>query len=157
MKTERLIDFILEANKVGYAAEGGVYKVKESDGSTSITYECGPWRFHDNYFGGEPFGGRTVISLEGKPAWFMAYWGGVSETVTDIERVYRFLQAALKRMPRARPFRGPSVYREGSLTYHNDCSSSDVEKFSGDELIKEGKRTIYRAVYFGGLVDQRPE
>ena len=61
MSKESLIQFLVDSNKAGYA--GGEEKkwVKESDSSTTIPFEKGQWRSHDNFFGGEPYGGRTIF------------------------------------------------------------------------------------------------
>ncbi len=61
MDTKELKAFILEASKNTYASEDPNIKVKQPDGSTTIVYEKDKWKYHDNYFGGEPFGGREVV------------------------------------------------------------------------------------------------
>ena len=60
MDKEALRQFLIDSNKSGYA--GGEEKkwIKEQDGSTTIPSEKGDWKSHDNYFGGEPYGGRAV-------------------------------------------------------------------------------------------------
>ena len=59
--------FIFEASKATYASGDESIKQKELDGSTTITFKSGDYRFHDNYFGGEPYGGREVVFLNDKP------------------------------------------------------------------------------------------
>lgn len=70
-----LQQFLLEANKSGYA--GGKVKqwIKEKDGSTTILFEKNEWKSHDNFFGGEPYGGRTIVFYKDKPFWMMVYYG----------------------------------------------------------------------------------
>ena len=59
MNKEELRNFLIYCGKEGYAAIQGEDEVREEDQSTSITLTQGPWKFHDNYFGGEPYGGRS--------------------------------------------------------------------------------------------------
>lgn len=36
---------------------------------------------NDNFFGGEPYGGREVVFYEEKPVWMMVYYGWVAEGI----------------------------------------------------------------------------
>lgn len=153
MNKETLRQFLIDSNKAGYA--GGEEKkwVKEPDSSTTIPFEKGAWRSHDNFFGGEPYGGRTIVFYEGKPYWMMVYYGWVEEGVKT-NSVYGVLRNALKQMPEDYPFRGPREYKEGEFTYVNNWDG-EVDRFSGEEKITQGDKLIYKANYLGGLVDQR--
>ena len=68
MDETALLRFLLEAGQRGYAAGGNAVKIREADHSTTIVLDQGEWRFHDNYFGGEPYGGREVVFLRGRPS-----------------------------------------------------------------------------------------
>ena len=153
MSKESLIQFLVDSNKAGYA--GGEEKkwVKESDSSTTIPFEKGQWRSHDNFFGGEPYGGRTIVFYKGKPYWMMVYYGWVIEGV-ESNPVYEVLRNALKQMSEDYPFRGPREHKEGQFTYSNTWDG-EVDKFSGEEQITQGDKLVYKANYIGGLVDQR--
>jgi len=153
MDKEALRQFLINSNKAGYA--GGEEKkwIKEPDGSTTIPFERGEWRLHDNFFGGEPYGGRTIIFYKGNPAWIMVYYGWVAEGV-GTESVYRVLRNALMRMPEDYPFRGPKEYEEGDYVYTNFWEG-ELERFSGEEKITQGDRLVYKASYIGGFVNQR--
>lgn len=153
MSTENLRQFLINSNKAGYAGGDKKEWIKELDGSTTIPYEEGDWKSHDNFFGGEPYGGRTVVFSGGKPVWMMVYYGKVAEGVA-VNPVYAVLRGALIRMPEEAPFRGPKKYREGGFTYTN-LWSGDVARFSGEEQITQDEKLIYKANYIGGLVDQR--
>lgn len=153
MNKEALRQFLVDSNKAGYA--GGEEKkwIKELDNSTTIPFEKGSWKSHDNFFGGEPYGGRTVVFYEGKPYWIMVYYGWVEEGV-EANPVYGVLRNALMKMPEEYPFRGPEEYKEGEFTYTNSWDG-EVDRFSGEEQITQGDKLIYTAGYLGGLVDQR--
>ncbi|MCP4706438.1 MAG: hypothetical protein GY865_17710 [candidate division Zixibacteria bacterium] len=151
MKKEELISFILESNKAGYA-EGDLKNwTKENDGSNSISFERGPWRSHDNFFGGEPYGGRVVILYENLPYWIMVYYGWVNK-VEEINSVFGVIRNALKEMPREYPFRGPKEFRDSEYLYSNYWNG-DVSRFEGKEKINKKSTFVYQANYFGGLVD----
>jgi len=153
MDKKALKQFLINSNKAGYA--GGQEKkwIKESDGSTTIPYTQGDWKSHDNFFGGEPYGGRVVVSYQDKPVWMMVYYGWVADGVAT-DPVYAILRGALKQLPEDAPFRGPKEYKEGDLSYTNTWQG-DVERYSGEEQITQNGKVIYKANYRGGLVDQR--
>ncbi len=153
MNKKLLCQFLVDSNNAGYA--GGEKKkwIKEPDGSTTIPFEKGPWKSHDNFFGGEPYGGRTVVFYEGKPYWMMIYYGWVEEGI-DTNPIYIALRNALKQMPKNHPFRGPKEFKDGDCTYSNSWEG-EVDRFSGEEQITQGEKLIYKANYIGGLVDQR--
>src|SRR2546422_11715758 len=83
-----LLRFLVDASRRGYAAGRTAVKVREADHSTTIVHERGEWKFHDNYFGGEPYGGRSVVFLGGRPVlvgvsygWVGGMWAGGEEVV----------------------------------------------------------------------------
>ena len=153
MDLQTLRRFILQANKSGYASGKEKQWTKERDKSTTILFDQGPWKMNDNFFGGEPYGGRVIILYKNKPYWIMVYYGWITPGVA-VNPVYAVLRGALKLMPEEAPFRGPKKFQEGELTYTNHWNG-DVEKYSGEEQIMQGKKIIYQANYRGGLVDQR--
>ena len=153
MNVNDLRQFLLDSNKAGYAGGEEKQWIKESDGSTTIPYAKGDFRSHDNFFGGEPYGGRVVVFYQGKPVWMMVYYGWVDEK-QETNPIYGVLRNALIRMPDNAPFRGPMEYKEGNFTYTNAWQGT-VERFSGEEKIMNGTTLAYKANYMGGLVDQR--
>lgn len=52
---DELRQFLIRAKKAGYAAGGESVTTQESDGSRSTRFEEGEFKFHDNFFGGEPY------------------------------------------------------------------------------------------------------
>ena len=83
MDRTALLQFLLDASRRGYAAGGSAVKTREADHSTTIVLEQGDWRFHDNYFGGEPYGGREVVVLRGLAVWMAVYYGQVVDEAVD--------------------------------------------------------------------------
>lgn len=160
---ESLRRFIIKAGiENGYGSGDEDKWIKESDGSTTIEYpphgENSPegWRLRDNFFGGEPYGGHTIIHYQDKPFWMMVYYGAVDPEVDDVKGIYTFLQKALLKSPEDIPLRGPMEFSEGKLVYLNSWKG-DLANYSGEEKILEDDSQIYWAKYMGGLVDQRPE
>ncbi len=153
MDDQQLKKFLISCNKAGYA--GGQEKkwIKEKDGSTTIPFKFGQWESHDNFFGGEPYGGRTVVFYKGKPVWMMVYYGWVAEGIQP-DPVYKILRGALMRMPSDAPFRGPKQYKKAALTYNNTWNG-DADRFSGEECITQRGKLVYKANYMGGWVDKR--
>jgi len=154
LDTADLLRFLRDAHRRGYAAGQNAPTVREADHSTTIAYESGAWRFHDNYFGGEPYGGRAVVFLNGQPLWMAVYYGRVEGPGAEVQPVYSFLQWALLRAPEDFPFRGPDHFTDEPFTYRN-VRHGDVQSFSGEETIHHRGTPVYTATYAGGLVDQR--
>jgi len=156
MNIKQLKVFLIETKKAGYGVGNSKSWIKEKDGSTTIPFESGDWRMHDNFFGGEPWGGREVVFFKGKPVWIMVMYGSVDPSVNGFAEVYAFLQKALRNQPEDLPLRGPKLLQEGDFTYKNR-TKGDLENFSGEEEIYQDKKRIYKMNYNGGLVDQRKE
>lgn len=152
---KELCRFLVKAKKSTYAAGEAAVKTIEPDKSTTLIFEDGDWKYHDNYFGGEPYGGREVVFFQSSPVYIMVYYGWVIEGVTDIQAVYKTLQGALSLIPEDKPFRGPKEYSQDGFRYGN-VFEGEIGNFFGEEIIKaENGEEIYKAKYIGGLVDQR--
>lgn len=149
---EKLRAFILEASRATYASGDQSIKKLQPDGSTTIEYERAPYRFHDNYFGGEPYGGREVVFLNEKPFWMMVYYGRVFEG-TEHKGAYAFLMESLRNTTPEAPYRGPSLHENGEWKYMNTISG-ETDNFSGFEQIFKNGDLVYEAKYIGGLIDQ---
>ncbi|MBI4089414.1 MAG: hypothetical protein HY424_01745 [Candidatus Levybacteria bacterium] len=147
MDIKALKQFLIKAKKGGYAAGN---QIKESDDSYSTRFEEEDFKFHDNWFGGEPFGGREVVWFKNKPFWMMVYYG---EEFAHDEKAIPTLRKALSQMLDDFPARGPKIFKDGEFTYKNNWIGS-IEKFSGEESISKNRKIVYNAKYAGGLVDQ---
>jgi hypothetical protein len=151
---KNLEKFLKESGKSDYSSSNSNNWTKEKDGSTTIKYKSGGWKYHDNFFGGEPYGGRIVVHYKEKPVWIFVYYGWVKPFVKDMQKVYDFLRMALNADPKNKIFRGPKQFTHGKFKYYNSYEGS-LENFSGEEIILWNKKEIYKAKYIGGLVDQR--
>jgi hypothetical protein len=148
--------FLVAAKKATYASGDGNIENREEDGSTSLIFEAGDFKYHDNYFGGEPYGGREVVLYKGKPFYIMVYYGFVNQDVDDIKAVYGVLRKALMSIPEEHPYRGPKELIDGDYRYSNKYNG-EVDNFFGEESIEYNGKKIYEAKYIGGLVDKKRE
>jgi co-chaperonin GroES (HSP10) len=152
---KQLREFLVKAKKAGYA-NYNAEKVEEKNKSKTITFKLKDWKYFDNYFGGEPYGGEEVVFFKDKPVYMMVYYGSVDNSIEDFKKVYKFLQNALLLIPKGNPFRGPKKYKQDDYVYINKFEGK-AHDFHGEEtILLKGKR-IYEARYAGGLVDQRKE
>lgn len=150
-RTEDLKQFIYNASRATYASGDESIKAKQPDGSTTIEYHEGDWAYHDNYFGGEPYGGREVVFYRGKSVWMMVYYGYVLIENGNAE-VYGFLMEALRHTTIEAPYRGPERFEKDNWRYENMIDGA-VENFTGVEKIFRDEKLVYEAKYIGGLVD----
>lgn len=153
MDISNLTQFLLDSNQSGYAGGEPKKWIKEADGSTTIPYEKGDFKSHDNFFGGEPYGGSVVVTYQNKAVWMMVYYGWVDNSA-EASSVYEVLKNALKLMPADAPLRGPKEMHDGEFIYTN-VWTGNVERYAGEEQITQSGKLIYKANYMGGLVDQR--
>lgn len=151
MDGNELKAFIFSASRATYASGDESIKKKQVDGSTTIEYVEGNLKFHDNYFGGEPYGGREVIFRDGKAMWMMVYYGLVHAEIGNA-LVYGFLTDALRNTTPEAPYRGPALYEKQGWKYENTLTG-DVNHFFGTEKIYREGECVYEASYIGGLVD----
>jgi len=152
MEQEQLKQFLIDSNKAGYAGSNGKKWIKETNGSTTIPFEKGDFKSHDNFFGGEPYGGRVVVLYKNKPVWMMVYYGWVLENIS-VDKVYAILKKALMQMPTETPFRGPNEFKDNEFTYLNNWAGK-IDRYSGEEQIIKNKKLIYKANYMGGYIDK---
>jgi len=152
MNIDKLKKFLMYANTKGYSEIGDKIAIG-TDGSKTILIKNEDWALNDNFFGGEPYGGREVISYKGKPVWIMVYYGSVDESIDPVS-IYPFLRKAISMQPDELPVRGPNNFTDGDKVYENKWEGN-LERFSGSEKILINGKEIYKASYIGGLVDVR--
>lgn len=151
---DSLCEFLVEAKKSTYASSDLANESAELDKSTSLFFQKWDWKYHDNYFWWEPYGGREVVFYNEQPVYIMTYYWSVIEEISDLKHVYKFLQEALRLIPRGNPFRGPKEYKKDNMVYINNFVW-EINNFSGEEKILEDGKEIYSARYMGGFVDQK--
>ncbi len=156
MDIKLLKNFLIETKKGGFGAGKNKNWTKEKDGSTTIIFELGDFKMHDNFFGGDPWGGREVIFFKGNPSWIMVMYGVVDSSFKDFKNAYKFLQKALLNQPGTFPVRGPQIFKEEDFVYRNKIEGN-LENFLGYETISKGNKQIYKTSYAGGLVNVRKE
>lgn len=145
--------YLIESAKSGYASGDVASWKDEKDHSKTITNNIGEFSMNDNFFGGEPYGGRQVIFKNKLPVWIMVYYGNVSEK-QDPNEIYKVLREALKNPDEELPVRGPKTL--DFEDYHYSFTwSGDIKRFLGNESIVRGRKIAYFANFIGGLVDQR--
>ncbi len=153
----RLSKFLVGAKRRTYAAQGDDASVPPAL-PESKQLECadGDWYYRDVYFGTNRFSGVEVVSRARLPVWSMSYFGGVESPEradrAEVSRIYVFLRAALRQVGEARPFRGPSRFSAGELTYQ-DRSVGTLAAFWGTESIHRRGRRAYHLRYAGGLIE----
>ena len=151
-----LCKFLVKAKKSTYAAGDSAKKIVNDDKSTTLIFEDGDWKYHDNYFGGEPYGGREVVFFKNNPIYIMTYYGRIDDSVSNINSIYEILMSALKLIPEDKPYRGPKKYNRDDLSYENNFTG-EINDFFGEESIFKNEKKIYKANYIGGFVDIRKE
>lgn len=149
-----LCKFLVKAKKSTYAAGDSAEEIINDDKSKTLVFEDGDWKYNDNYFGGEPYGGREVVFFEGSPVYIMTYYGQVNQSVSEIKKVYGVLMEALKLIPKDNPYRGPKKYQSGDFVYKNSFTG-EIDNFFGEESIVKNGKEIYKAKYIGGFVNMR--
>lgn len=139
--------------------EAIIQKPQEKNPTDQLQYSTNPGtgRLMTTSFGGEPYGGRTIVFYKNQPYWMMVYYGAVDEKWTDFEGVYGFLKKALLKKPKGGYyFRGPKKFTVEGFLYKNGWTGN-LDKYFGEEKIFFKYKEIYWARYMGGLVDTRKE
>lgn len=186
---DKLCEFLYTANLMGYGgeehrgeliseiphADGTIERIFASglteyvypDGGTKVVWSQGDFRFSDKWFGGEPFGGITVVRFKGKACFTMNYHGEIMPGLSDETRrlVETCLKEALMQLDPEFPIRGPGCYLHSGATegtvdvgYYN-VPTGDLTRFTCGEWITGGvdpnSAKLYRAEFVGGLVNLR--
>lgn len=149
---DELRKFLIKSSTKGYSAGDNVIQ-KNDDFSYSTSFESGNFKIHDNFFGGEPFGGREVVFFDEKPYWMMVYYGS---DYGKAEGLIAFLRRVLAKPDFKIPVRGPKELVEGNFRYENKTLGA-LEDFVGEEKIYFKGKEVYKANFSGGFVDRRDD
>jgi hypothetical protein len=123
-------EFLVKAKINTYARSGeGGERILE-DGSKELVCKSGEWKYRDRYFGSSRFIGEEIVWESEKIRWGMNYYGAMISEEIEMERLYPFLQKALRLVREERPFRGPGKLQEEDWEYLDE-SSGTVERFHG--------------------------
>ncbi len=103
------------------------------------------------------FAGIKLVCWRGIPGWVMQYHG--FWRCAEREEITLFLREALRHpqspgKPTFTGWRGPTIYRKGSLVYHNMIRRNEPDHIHGEEAIfdtskKEGGVVLFDSEYTG--------
>ena len=147
MDRNGFVEFLMRAKKATYAGKGAE-SASSRPVSHDLVYEEGELKYIDSYLGGRRFSGEEAVWKNNVPVWAMNYSGRVMGEPFSGD----FLKAALLRVPRETPYRGPARFENGNYTYLCKPEGS-LEWFQGREEIRFGGKTIYELYFHGGTVE----
>ena len=81
----------------------------------------------------------------------MNYYGRTISKSIPSKQIYQFLQMALKKIPKDKPFRGSRRFKKDNFQYFNKIKGT-VEKLEGEEKIFYKGKLVYELVYYGGII-----
>ena len=151
---EDLTTLLVNAKIHTYAGEGKEV-TPERPGFKELEFSEEDWNYRDSYAGFYLAPGQEIVRFKGTPVWAMAYSGGMVDfyygDLDFAQQTFRFLKQALRRVERQRPFRGPSLFREGDYVY-TDQSEGGLPRFRGREKIFHLEQHVFQQDYIGGLI-----
>ncbi len=152
-RISQLKQFLLDTAADGYANAAAPI-TRPTDGSHDLVLKRDNYTLHDNWFGGEPFGGREVVKDGGKTFWMMVYFGAIEDPDEKPADVYVGLREALAKPNKSLPVRGPQHHVASNGYEYGFEFQGSLERFQGNEWIKNARGIIvYRSEVSGGLVD----
>ncbi len=152
-RSKALQQFLLDTAADGYA-DAHAPVTRPPDGSHDLVIKRDQYILHDNWFGGEPFGGREVVKDEDKTFWMMVYYGAINDPAEKPGDVYVALREALAKPEQTMPIRGPRHYQASNGYSYDFTWDGDLTRFSGKESINSPQgKTVYQCEVSGGMVD----
>jgi hypothetical protein len=146
-----LAAFLVKAKKHTYASPHAK-KILLEDGAYELTYTEGEWTYRDRYYGDVAFSGQEVVWHNNKPVWSMNYYGRTEKPLITQKELIVFLKEALAQVTEEAPFRGPTLFTQGELTYTHYASGS-VKAFAGTEAIAHNGTIFYTLAFHGGNIE----
>ncbi len=150
----QLKEFLFEANAHGYASDPQRI-IPQRPNFQEIEYRRGEWTFRDSFAGHFFAPGQEIVYFKNQPVWAMAYAGGMKfehhndEDLT--KKTFKFLKTALLQMDPAKPYRGPSNFKDGD--WHYLCKiKGDVQNFTGNECIFYQNNLVFEQNIIGGVI-----
>lgn len=159
-----LANFIVEANKKTWAAEGSEVEPRFKK-SKRHNYKNELWELDDDYSGYFTAPGFTRVLYKGIPVWSMAYFGkGMTEGYEHLSKpTFSFLKEALMEVTSELPFRGPHQYpyqynRNGLNYRFSLLRESDITDFLAEEEIRDIYNIrIFQQTVGGGIIRHRDD
>jgi len=147
----QLNQFLVKAKINTYTSSGEGGEKILPDESKKFEFEEKEFKYRDRYFGFDPFIGEEIVWQSEKVIWGMNYYGEIVSEIISAKSIYQFLQEALKKITKDKPFRGPDNFKKDEFEYINKVEGT-VEKFKGEEIIFYKKQVVYKLNYHGGLI-----
>lgn len=154
---KELARFLVKAKKSAWAGEGREIE-PQRPGFNELEFIEGDWNYRDSYVGYYCAPGQEIVRFKGRPVWAMSYDGGTRMpdwgNLDYARYIFGHLKKALLLVTEDIPFRGPSEFVEGELSYRCDLQGS-ITRFNGSEWIKDDASELiesFRQNYIGGLI-----
>jgi hypothetical protein len=156
IESQALVEFLLEAKRRTYAGldDDATIDAPLLAGSKQLEHRSGSFAYRDIYFGLAYFAGQETVSKGERTIWSMSYSGGVRPEISDRNRIlsiFGFLRQALLLGDAAMPYRGPTSFTSGEMTYRNRVEGA-LASFHGHEEIWQNGVTVYELRYNGGVL-----
>jgi len=146
--------FLKEAKINTYASGGEEGEVRLKDSGKKFEYKKGNFYYRDIYYGFNPFIGEEIVCQGEKVVWGMNYCGKIVSKIILPKQIYQFLQEALRKIPKSKPYRGPNRLKKDNFEYLNKVKGT-IEKFEGEETIFYKGRLVYKLIYHGGIIIEK--
>ena len=151
-----LAAFLVEAKRRTYAGSDDDATVVDPllRGSKQLEYRADPYAYRDIYFGMGFFVGQETVAKDERVVWSMCYSGGVQPAIadrTELLSIYGFLRKALLAVEIQMPYRGPTSFAIGEMTYVNTADGA-LDRFYGTERITRRGLVLFELRYSGGLL-----
>ena len=148
MDKNKVIEFLMNAKKATYAGKG-LEKTSSRPEFHDYEYEQGAMKYNDSYTGSKEFCGEEMLTQDKKPVWVMNYCG---RKLDEKKFNADFLKKALLNGTEKMPYRGPSEYKSGDLTYR--CTvKGDFGWFIGYEQMLNGTVKVYECMFHGCSIE----
>jgi len=155
---KELASFLVKAKVGTYASHNSDKIVSQRPGFQELEFKEMPWYYRDSYAGFFSAPGQEIVYFNGTPIWAMAYSGGMlSKYQKDVEfakQTFGVLKEALKKVPLAKPFRGPAKLIVGEFKYTSKVKGT-IASFSGHEEVTFKGKKVFEQDYIGGLIIEK--
>jgi len=180
---EKYLDFWVEGQKQGFAGE--LPRKQLTDGSKVVALHKHPLLYVDHWYGSDIGGGQTTLhiltspwnpekplDIVGTPIARLGYGGQIVQrihdkdlneyleaySITQSEMVWKVLKAALSKVSKDRPFRGPEQYVHPFPHWvYQSKEEGDMNRTVGHEFIHDHSSVIFKGNYDFSLIKKNFE